>query len=617
MVVDKTKTVFIERYIDNKAIAYEKKFITWLKIGICIIAYLSLMAIQSKKATGQSLSGIIAQLQVIISTFLVVGVKKIGLLIAVIINILQSIIVTCSVLFQGNISAAPGIFVPLCTIITISIISFFGRRLNIKLREVSEQKEELCALYEEISATEEEIRQQNGRLTEYNTILEEKEEKLNYLAFIDVLTELPNRKMIINRLDLLAMLSVNKQETFVVVFIDLDNFKKINDSRGHHIGDLLLQAAALRLQTLIHKEDMLGRLGGDEFALIIQRKLKEEEILEYVESLRTVLMDIFLIEKTEFFISASFGISIYPQDGIDSEELLKCADTAMYKAKDNGKNAVQFFNKKMKDEILKKIEFENRLRSSLQKEEIFLVFQPQYTTDSKHLRGFEALARWWSPELGLVGPTEFIPVAEEIGFIVPLGEWILRAACKMIKYIHYEYHEDVVISVNISSVQIIDPSFLQMVKSVLEDTKCNGCCLELEVTESVFITSMDYVVEIFTELKKMGIRIALDDFGTGYSSLSYLQKLPIDTLKIDKSFIDSIANVASSKQIVGSIISLVHKMEISVVAEGVETEQQLDYLRKQDCDSIQGFLWGEPVEENNLFQLLQQLKVLSNQSIYI
>lgn len=608
MVDDGYNTVFIDQYVDNKAIGYEKKYIVWLKIGLCILLYLLTMMLQSKKTTDQSISGIIAQLQVVISTYLVLSVKKKGYWIAVVINILQSIIVTNIVFLGGNVRAIPGIFVPICTIITISIISLYGRRLNLKIREITEQKEELCSLYEEISATEEEIRQQNMRLTEYNTIMEEKEEKLNYLAFIDVLTELPNRKMIINRLDLLAMISVNKQENFVVVFIDLDNFKKINDSKGHHIGDLLLQAAALRLQTLIHKDDMLGRLGGDEFALIIQRKLKESEILDYVESLRNVLIEIFIIENSEFFISASFGISIYPRDGIDSSELLKSADTAMYKAKDLGKNAIQFFNKEMKDEILKKIEFENRLRSSLHNEEIILAFQPQYTSGSKQLRGFEALARWRSPELGLISPNDFIPVAEETGFIIPLGEWILRTVCRMIKYIQLEYHVDVVISVNISSVQIIDSSFVQMVKSVLEETKCSGKCLELEVTESVFITSIEYVVEVFNELKKMGIRIALDDFGTGYSSLSYLQRLPIDTLKIDKSFIDSITNLESSKQIIGSIISLVHKMEISVVAEGVETEQQLDYLRIQDCDSIQGFLWGKPLEEKNLYELLQEIK---------
>ena len=409
--------------------------------------------------------------------------------------------------------------------------------------------------------------------------------------------------MIIDRIDFLISLAESKKISFATVFIDLDNFKKINDSMGHHAGDLLLKAVTSKLKGLIHSKDMLGRLGGDEFAIIIQRELKEEEILEYVENLKDSLMDCFVIENTEFNTSASLGISMYPQDGKDSAELLKCADTAMYKAKEYGKNGVYFFRKEMKEDILKKIEFENRLLSAIKNEEIFLVFQPQYTSNSKELRGFEVLVRWKSPELGLVSPGQFIPVAEETGFIVQLGEFIFRKACEKFKYIQDKYNIMSVISVNISALQIMDPYFVQMVKNVLEETKFDVRYLELEITESVFISSVDYVINIINELKEMGISIALDDFGTGYSSLNYLQLLPIDTLKIDKSFIDSIDN-NTKKQIVGSIISLVHKMEISVVAEGIENEIQLEYLKKHECDFIQGFLWGKPLNEEEVSKLL-------------
>jgi len=604
---ERINTILINHFLENKAKRQKKKYVARVEIGLCIFSFLVTMIIQAIISSESNLGGVIAQVQVIISTYLVVAVKKRGYVIAVVLNIIESIMAIGAVYIGGNEYAVPGIIVPLCTIITVSIISLFGKSLNHKLKEVTEQKEELCGLYEEISATEEDARQQNITLTKYNSIMVKNEAKLNYLASTDVLTKLPNRKMIINRIDQLVMHSKNEQKYFSVVFIDLDNFKKINDSRGHHIGDLLLQAAALRLQTLIYKEDMLGRLGGDEFALIIQSKFTETEILQYVERLRTALIENFIIENTEFFISASFGISIYPQDGIDSAELLRFVDTAMYKAKDYGKNGIQFFNKEMKYEVLQKIELENRLISSIQNEEIFLAFQPQYSTDSKQLRGFEALARWQSPELGFVSPIDFIPVAEETGYIIPLGEWILRTACKMLKYIENEYNIEVVIAVNISSVQIIDPSFVQMVKNVLEETKLSGNRLELEITESVFISSVDYVIGILNELKKMGISIALDDFGTGYSSLCYLQKLPINLLKIDKSFIDSINKINSSKQIVGSIISLVHNMGVSVVAEGVENEQQLHYLKKQSCDYIQGFLWGKPISEKDLDQFIQQL----------
>lgn len=602
MLMDNNKSLNKNHYIKTQN--YKKMNVEWIKISICIIFFVITMFMQQINSSQYNIVGIIAQFQVMASTYLVVDLKKRGYLIAVTLNIFMSIMVAGFVFIGGNTLLIPGIVIPLCTVVTISIISFFGNRLKQKLKEVSEQKEEISGLYEEIMATEEEVRQQNIRLTEYNTMMEENEKKLNYLALIDVLTELPNRKMIINRLDFLVLHSINKQDSFSFVFIDLDNFKRINDLKGHHVGDLLLQAVALRLQTMIYKEDMFGRLGGDEFALIIQRKLKESEIFEYVESLKSKFSESFIIENTEFFISASFGISIYPQDGLDSAELLKCADTAMYKVKDLGKDGIQFFNKYMKDEILKKIDFENKLLLSLQNEEIFVLFQPQYSTDSKQIRGFEALARWRSPEWGLVSPLDFIPVAEEIGFIIPLGEWILRTACKMAKFIQDEYHIDAIIAVNISSVQIIDPSFVQMVKNVLEETQTRASCLELEVTESVFISSLDYVVGVFNELKKLGVKIALDDFGTGYSSFSYLQKLPIDILKIDKSFIDSIDNTNPSIRMVGSIISLVHIMKMRVVAEGVENEQQLDYLKDHKCDYIQGYLWGKPLGEKELIQLL-------------
>jgi len=605
MFIDRINTILINRYTDAKI--QKKKYVVWCEIVICIFLFLVTMVIQARHSSESNIGGVIAQVQVIISTYLVVSVKKRGYLIAVGLNIIESIMAIFAVYLIGNKSAIPGIIVPLGTIITVSIISLFGKRLNHRLKELTEQKEELSGLYEEVSVTEEESRQQNIILTKYNAIMIKNEEKLNYLAFTDVLTKLPNRKMIINRINQLVMQSRNKQEYFSVVFIDLDNFKRINDSRGHHIGDLLLQASALRLQTLISKEDMLGRLGGDEFALIIQSRFEKLEIFEYVESLRTVIIERFMIENSEFIISASFGISVFPQDGNDSADLLKCADTAMYKAKEHGKNGIQFFNKKMKAEVLQKIEFESRLISSIQNEEIFLVYQPQYSADTKRLKGFEALARWQSPELGLINPMEFIPVAEETGYIILMGEWILRTACKMFKYIQDTYKTELVIAVNISSVQIVDPSFIQMVKNVLDETKLSGEFLELEITESVFISSVDYVVDVFNELKEMGVRIALDDFGTGYSSLSYLQKLPINLLKIDKSFINSINKLESNKQIVGSIISLVHKMGILVVAEGVENEEQLEYLKNYDCDYIQGFLWGRPLSENDLYLEVQKL----------
>lgn len=603
MLLNKTNFDFTKNYIDKKEQEHESKHVQWIKIIVFLILYVTTMVIQLSNVLETSINGVISQVQVMMSTYIVMSVKKRGFVCAVVFNLILCCMAGGAFFINGNLSAAPGVIIPICTIVTISIIFFFEKRLDNKIKEVINQKEEIYTLYEEVVHNEKEILEKNSQLIQYNKEIKKSEEKLSYLAFFDVLTEIPNRKMIIDRIDFLISLAESKKISFATVFIDLDNFKKINDSMGHHAGDLLLKAVTSKLKGLIHSKDMLGRLGGDEFAIIIQRELKEEEILEYVENLKDSLMDCFVIENTEFNTSASLGISMYPQDGKDSAELLKCADTAMYKAKEYGKNGVYFFRKEMKEDILKKIEFENRLLSAIKNEEIFLVFQPQYTSNSKELRGFEVLVRWKSPELGLVSPGQFIPVAEETGFIVQLGEFIFRKACEKFKYIQDKYNIMSVISVNISALQIMDPYFVQMVKNVLEETKFDVRYLELEITESVFISSVDYVINIINELKEMGISIALDDFGTGYSSLNYLQLLPIDTLKIDKSFIDSIDN-NTKKQIVGSIISLVHKMEISVVAEGIENEIQLEYLKKHECDFIQGFLWGKPLNEEEVSKLL-------------
>jgi diguanylate cyclase (GGDEF)-like protein len=503
-------------------------------------------------------------------------------------------------------------FIPVCTIVTASIIFALGRHLNQKITEIINQREEITALYEELSATKEELSGQNRQLTEYNRVMQENEERLNYLAYFDTLTELPNRKMIINRLELLMNLPLQNRMKFAVAFIDLDNFKRINDSLGHHFGDTLLQAVVSRLRTVVRADDMLGRLGGDEIALIIQHPLKDEELFEYAENLRTVLLKPSTNAGAELDVSASLGISTYPQDGENSEELLKCADTAMYKAKDSGKNAFQFFCREMKDEILRKIAFEKLLQTAISNNEIYLVFQPQFNSFTKQLRGFEALVRWNSPELGPIGPDKFIPAAEEMGYIITLGEWILKSACELFKQFLNENKADVILSVNISAVQIMEPSFADRVKRVLKETGFDGKHLEFEVTESVFITSMDYVVKVLDDLKRMGIHIALDDFGTGYSSLNYIQQLPIDILKIDKSFIDSINHEEDKKQIVGNIISLVHQLGISVVAEGVENKIQMDYLLDHDCDYLQGFLLGKPLCEIELNNFIQQLKYGNN-----
>ncbi len=607
---NRTEDNFLNRYFEKKEQSLESgKYLSYFKITtfiLCLLIYIFIIILETREIS-DTVTGILAQFQVMISVYLVVSAVKNGYIIGVSINVVQFLLVAINVFSRGNTRSAPGMILPICTVITITIIYVFSRRLNQKYEEIKEQKEELVTLYEELAVTEGELFNQNKQLLEYNQDMKENEEKLNYLAFFDVLTELPNRKMIINRLDILITLSMEKKMKFAMIFIDLDNFKRINDSMGHHAGDLLLQEVAVRIKAAIHPDDMLGRLGGDEFALIIQRQLEEDEIIEYLENLRSVILNRFYIENTELSISASFGISVYPRDGDNSTDLLKCSDTAMYKVKEDGKNGVQFFNKEMKDKIFMRMELEKRLLASIENDELYLVYQPQYKSDTKKLRGFETLIRWNSPELGFVSPVTFIPVAEETKFINIMGRWILKTACTKFKELQDKYHFNAVLSVNISAVQIMEPSFVQMIKNVLEETGVRPYNLEIEITESIFISSMEYVIGVLNELKEIGINIALDDFGTGYSSLSYLQLLPIDTLKIDKVFIDSIVGKGIDKHIVGPIISLVHQMDISVVAEGVENSIQLEYLREHNCDCIQGYIWGKPLNEDDLNKLLYQL----------
>lgn len=367
MIPDRNEANFMYNYIEKNMQTNRNNLIQWIKVVVCIFLFI-LMAVVPRQTSsinntisiinyihirGNAISGIVAQFQVMISVYLVASAIKKGYVIAVILNIVGFAMVFKAVFQDGNTAATLGIIVPIGTLIIISIIYYFARCLNCKIKEVMIQKEELIALYEEIKSNEEELVRQNKQLIEYNHTMKKNEKELNHLAFCDVLTGIPNRKMIINQLDTFIKLSEKKRSNFAVVFIDLDNFKNVNDSMGHHVGDLLLQDVASKLKASIHPNDMLGRLGGDEFALIIKRQLKEEEILEYVESLRNVLIGSFLVEKTNFDISASFGISLYPQDGKDSIELLKCADMAMYKAKNSGKNCICFFSKKVKEEILK------------------------------------------------------------------------------------------------------------------------------------------------------------------------------------------------------------------------------------------------------------------------
>lgn len=474
------------------------------------------------------------------------------------------------------------------------------------LEEAIQQRQETLALYEEIAATEEELRSQNEQLKVYNEQILKNEERCNYISHFDSLTELPNRKMLLERLQLFIHLNKNKNPIYIV-FFDIDNFKQVNDTLGYQGGDALLGAVTEILKSSMHQDDLAGRLGGDEFALLIRQPMDENYAFRFIDQIRERISALQIPDAPNIQTSASFGVAVYPFDGEEEIELMKCADTAMYKAKDMGRNNIQFFRKEMKEEILQRIYREKQLGNALKNDEFYLVFQPQFTVDGEHIRGFEALIRWRNAQ-EIVSPGEFIPLAEKTGLILPIGRWVLLTACRMFKELCGKYSLDALIAVNISAVQIRDKDFIQTVKDILEETQMDPCRLELEITESMLIDSLDETVTTLKELKSLGIHIALDDFGTGYSSLNYLKRFPIDTLKIDKTFVDDIDVEAVSKQLLGDMIPLAHHLNLLVVAEGVETEEQLELLRKADCDYAQGYLLGKPAQMTDLQELLERKK---------
>lgn len=463
--------------------------------------------------------------------------------------------------------------------------------------ELRERNEEISGLYEEILASEEELRDQNEQLNTANEELIRHQERLNFLAYKDTLTGLPNRKMILEQLDILANLQGEDKDHFALVFIDLDNFKNINDTMGHSVGDELLIRLANRLSHMINKIDLIGRLGGDEFALLVRRHISEESLMAYLQQLLETLTEPFKLNNYEVSTSASFGVALWPMDGRTSEELLKAADTAMYKAKATGKNDIQFFRESMKQEILERIEMEYQLLKALENSEFFIEYQPLIDVTTKKAIGFEALLRWQSPKYGRVAPLRFIPLAEDLGLIYEIGKRVFREVCRVIKDLEACCKYKKIITVNVSAIQLQHPNFLKDLRSILEEYQVEKGSIELEITESVFIDDIKKTTQILNEVKQMGMLIAVDDFGTGYSSLSYILSLPIDTLKIDKSFIDGIDSTSPNKNIVGSIINLAHGLDMNVVAEGVEDVRQVAYLEENKCDIIQGYYFSKPVSE--------------------
>lgn len=426
------------------------------------------------------------------------------------------------------------------------------------------------------------------------------EEKINKLKYYDILTDIPNRRLFINTLESEIVKGMDKAVKHAVLFIDLDNFKEINDTLGHDYGDELLKNVAISLKQSIRQGDLVARVGGDEF-FILMKNIEDYTIIgDLCEKLLCILNCEISIAGKPVFTSASIGITVFPDDGIETNILLKNADTAMYSAKYNGKAKYSFFNKNMSDIVVRRVEIEKGLRSALENNEFEIYYQPQIDIINNKIKGFEALLRWNSSELGKISPVEFIPVAEKSGLIIPMGDWIIKTAFlqnNLWKNKGYIYDT---IAINLSAVQLQNDKFEENLKRIITETEVNPRFVELEITESILMKDFEKGVKLLTEIRNLGINIALDDFGTGYSSLSYLKQLPINTLKIDKSFIDNIVANEREKAIVDGIIQLAQKIDLDVIAEGVETVDQIKLLQSIGCNQIQGYYFSKPLPADEI-----------------
>lgn len=430
------------------------------------------------------------------------------------------------------------------------------------------------------------------------------EERLNYLAYYDVLTTLPNRILFKDRLSQALMLAQSEGQILAVLILSLDRFKNINDTLGPAMADRLVGSVAERLKRVIREGDTLGYWGSDEFVFLLRQLNSTEDAMEIAGRIQSALQAKLEVDDHEFYVTASIGIGLYPFDGLNDETLMKNAGAALFQAKASGGNSYQFYTADMNARAVERHSLENSLRRAIEREEFIIHYQPIVDVNTLRIVAAEALVRWQNPELGLISPARFIPLAEDTGLIVPIGEWVLRTACKQMKQWHFEGFHQLVLSVNLSGHQFRQQDLSQTVVRIIDDTGFNPKYLELELTESSIMTDAEFAVNALRELKDMGIKICIDDFGTGFSSLGYLKRLPIDILKIDQSFVRDLTKHRDDASLVMAIITLAHNLRLKVIAEGVETEEQLKFLQLLGCDEIQGYLFSMPVPAEEFKELL-------------
>jgi diguanylate cyclase (GGDEF)-like protein/PAS domain S-box-containing protein len=441
-----------------------------------------------------------------------------------------------------------------------------------------------------------------GIVTTCEDISEQKEaeEKINRLAYFDLLTGLPNRGMFLDRLHQSLALANRDGSCVALVFLDLDKFKDVNDTIGHVAGDMLLCEVALRLAGCIRDSDILARLGGDEFVVLLTSATCQERISAAVQRIQEIFAKPFQIDGRTIYSSASIGIALYPDDSHDASSLFRCADTAMYHAKNQGRGKFRFFSEEMNQKNMRRVALENSLRRGLEKGEFFLHYQPQWDLNTNKMAGVEVLLRWQSEEFGLMPPSEFIPLIEESDLIFTIGEWMLKSACLQARRWAEEGHPELKVAVNISGKQLKQPEFVEILTRIIRESGVDPRSLELEFTESIIMEDVERTIEKLAALKLMGVQLSIDDFGTGYSSLNYLKHFPVDRIKIDRSFVTDVYSSSDDAAIVEAIITMAQRLKLKVLAEGVENSDQLHYLTRVGCDEVQGFYLAMPMPADAL-----------------
>jgi diguanylate cyclase (GGDEF)-like protein len=467
-----------------------------------------------------------------------------------------------------------------------------------------------------LEATQGKLHERNVELAQSVVMLEhgmrqqkEAAERIEYLAFHDSLTALANRAHFSSLLKLTLERAKRTGGKFALLFIDLDRFKQINDTIGHETGDLLLQEVAQRLKTSLRASDVIARLGGDEFVVMID-SLKDDAQAETVaRKIHDAIAKPFVTQGHELRVSASIGISRFVQDGADEQTLMKNADIAMYQAKGSGRNGFAFYSVELNRNSFERLAMETALRRAIDVEEFLLHYQPKQDLQSGTISGMEALLRWQHPDLGMVSPAQFIPIAEETGLIVPIGKWVLRKACQQYVAWSAEGMGGLTLAVNLSPRQFADDNLLNDITATLAETRMQPRCLELEITEGAIMQDLAEGQQLMLALKAMGVRIAVDDFGTGYSSLATVKQFPIDTLKIDRAFVRDLGTDAGDRGITRAIIAMASTLNLRVVAEGVELAEQHDFLRENGCGEIQGYLFSRPLATQDFFHFVQEQEV--------